>query len=118
MHSTKISSIFFADVPLSYGLIDARNDSNALNSAEFVWDPTKESGVYIKVNCISTEFTAKKHGGEKGVPFRLQIETFLHGDSSKLQHCASCQLKVFKVMFFTFIKLSQDDLTQSMKKQC
>ncbi|XP_064618398.1 transcription factor CP2-like [Liolophura sinensis] len=84
------------DVPLSYGLIDARNDSNALNSAEFVWDPTKESGVYIKVNCISTEFTAKKHGGEKGVPFRLQIETFLHGDSSKLQHCASCQLKVFK----------------------
>ena len=33
----------------------------------------RDTGVYIKVNCISTEFTPKKHGGEKGVPFRLQV---------------------------------------------
>uniref|UniRef100_A0A1I8FR50 CP2 domain-containing protein n=1 Tax=Macrostomum lignano TaxID=282301 RepID=A0A1I8FR50_9PLAT len=32
------------------------------------------------LNCtaISTEFTARKHGGEKGIPFRLQIDTFDH----------------------------------------
>jgi hypothetical protein len=29
------------------------------------WDPARDTGVYIKVNCISTEFTPKKHGGEK-----------------------------------------------------
>jgi len=54
--------------------------------------------VYFQVNCISTEFTAKKHGGEKGVPFRLQVETReTDEEDAKLVHCASCQIKVFKV---------------------
>lgn len=87
-----------ADVPLSYGLIDVRLDPNKLNAAEFIWDPTKETGVYIRVHCISTEFTPKKHGGEKGVPFRIQVESHTSGEGdSKLLHCASCQVKVFKV---------------------
>jgi len=52
----------------------------------------------FQVNCISTEFTPKKHGGEKGVPFRIQVETFLHGDTSgRRLHAAACQIKVFKV---------------------
>lgn len=75
---------------------------------EVYWDPMKEVGVYIKVNCISTEFTPKKHGGEKGVPFRIQVETFLDstlndtsGNSSggldspvRPLHAAACQIKV------------------------
>ncbi|KAE8752556.1 hypothetical protein FOCC_FOCC000678 [Frankliniella occidentalis] len=86
------------DVPLSYGAFDISQDSSQLNTVEFLWDATKEVGVYIKVNCISTEFTPKKHGGEKGVPFRVQIETFLHGDNSaKRLHAAACQIKVFKL---------------------
>jgi len=94
------------DIPLSYGLVDVNIDPQQLNSVEFVWDPMKETGVFIKVHCISTEFTAKKHGGEKGVPFRLQVETYTHFlpdgyststlDSKMLLHCASCQIKVFK----------------------
>ena len=73
-------------------------DKSLLSSAEFIWDPTKETGVYVRVNCISTEFTAKKHGGEKGVPFRIQVETYSHNEEeSELLHCASCQIKVFKV---------------------
>lgn len=88
------------DVPLSYGIYDVVQDNNNLNVVEFVWDPTKEVGVYIKVNCISTEFTPKKHGGEKGVPFRIQVETYSHGDGDgtpKRLHVAGCQIKVFKV---------------------
>lgn len=55
----------------------------------------KEVGVYIKVNCISTEFTPKKHGGEKGVPFRIQIETYVDGaNDTKPLHAAACQIKV------------------------
>jgi transcription factor CP2-like protein len=55
----------------------------------------KEVGVYIKVNCISTEFTPKKHGGEKGVPFRIQIETYVDGAcDTKALHAAACQIKV------------------------
>nr|CAG4641912.1 EOG090X0AJ3 [Eurycercus lamellatus] len=88
------------DVPLSYGIYDVVQDNNNLNVVEFVWDPTKEVGVYIKVNCISTEFTPKKHGGEKGVPFRIQVETYSHGDGDgtpKRLHVAGCQIKVFKL---------------------
>ncbi|NXR06736.1 TFCP2 factor, partial [Semnornis frantzii] len=52
-----------------------------------------------QVHCISTEFTMRKHGGEKGVPFRVQIDTFREGDSGDYTehlHSASCQIKVFK----------------------
>lgn len=83
------------DVPLSYGMVDVSQPSPSNNSVEFMWDPTKEVGVYIKVNCISTEFTPKKHGGEKGVPFRIQVETRLPGGARL--HAASCQVKVFKL---------------------
>lgn len=86
------------DIPLSYGLIHV-NQAALLNTAEILWDPMKEVGVYIKVNCISTEFTPKKHGGEKGVPFRIQIETYLENGtaenaSTKPLHGAACQIKV------------------------
>ncbi|XP_063228647.1 transcription factor CP2-like protein 1 isoform X3 [Bacillus rossius redtenbacheri] len=92
--------IIEVDVPLSYGLYDVVQDQSLINTVDILWDATKEVGVYIKVNCISTEFTPKKHGGEKGVPFRIQVETFLHGEektSSKRLHAAACQIKVFKL---------------------
>lgn len=95
------------DVPLSYGLchVAQPHNPNQLNLVEVLWDPMKEVGVYIKVNCISTEFTPKKHGGEKGVPFRIQVETYVDnaangGDLSGGQkpiHAAFCQIKVFKL---------------------
>lgn len=99
------------DVPLSYGLchVAQPHNLNQLNVVEVLWDPMKEVGVYIKINCISTEFTPKKHGGEKGVPFRIQIETYventcggasatiLNGESPKPIHAAACQIKVFKL---------------------
>lgn len=88
------------DVPLSYGIMEVKQANNNLCQAEFIWDPTKEAGVYIQVHCISTEFTAKKHGGEKGVPFRIQVDTFTcptgEEESSMHLHSASCQVKVFK----------------------
>lgn len=54
----------------------------------------------LQVHCISTEFTMRKHGGEKGVPFRIQIDTFKENESEEYTehlHSASCQVKVFKV---------------------
>lgn len=56
--------------------------------------------MFLKVHCISTEFTMRKHGGEKGVPFRIQIDTFKeneNGEYTEHLHSASCQVKVFKV---------------------
>ncbi|XP_073964591.1 transcription factor CP2 like gemini isoform X2 [Choristoneura fumiferana] len=84
------------DVPLSYGVTHVQQPAG-LNALHVYWDPTKDVGVYIKVNCISTEFTAKKHGGEKGVPFRIQVETYLANDDTTRLHAAACQIKVFKL---------------------
>ncbi|XP_061503047.1 uncharacterized protein LOC1270039 isoform X1 [Anopheles gambiae] len=114
--------ILDVDIPLSYGLMQVQpTSSNLLNTIEVFWDPMKEVGVYVKVNCISTEFTPKKHGGEKGVPFRIQVETYidtnggLHNgggggganatavgavddkDGIRPLHAAACQIKVFKL---------------------
>eukprot|EP00094_Tigriopus_californicus_P000582 TCALIF_00564-PA protein Name:"Similar to Ubp1 Upstream-binding protein 1 (Mus musculus)" AED:0.26 eAED:0.64 QI:0/-1/0/1/-1/1/1/0/921 len=84
------------DLPLSFGAIEPEQESMQLNAVSFKWDPTRETGIFIKVNCISTEFTPKKHGGEKGVPFRLQVETFDPEGDVRL-HAAGCILQVFKL---------------------
>ncbi|XP_041100803.1 upstream-binding protein 1 isoform X4 [Polyodon spathula] len=87
------------DIPMSVGIIDPRTNPNQLNAAEFLWDITKRTSVFVQVHCISTEFTPRKHGGEKGVPFRIQIDTFNHNENGEYTdhlHSASCQIKVFK----------------------
>uniref|UniRef100_A0A4W3J7N8 Upstream binding protein 1 n=1 Tax=Callorhinchus milii TaxID=7868 RepID=A0A4W3J7N8_CALMI len=87
------------DIPMSVGIIDPKTNPAQLNSIEFLWDPTKRSSAFIQVHCISTEFTPRKHGGEKGVPFRIQIDTFKPneaGEYTEHLHSASCQIKVFK----------------------
>ncbi|NXA56302.1 TFCP2 factor, partial [Nothocercus julius] len=87
------------DIPMSVGIIDPRANPTQLNTVEFLWDPTKRTSVFIQVHCISTEFTMRKHGGEKGVPFRVQIDTFKeneNGEYTEHLHSASCQIKVFK----------------------
>uniref|UniRef100_A0A8D8UVL4 Alpha-globin transcription factor CP2 n=1 Tax=Cacopsylla melanoneura TaxID=428564 RepID=A0A8D8UVL4_9HEMI len=89
--------ILEVDLPLSYGICELVQDNASFNSIQFHWDPSKDVGVYIKVNCISTEFTAKKHGGEKGVPFRIQVDTFVEDAPPRHLHSASCQIKVFKL---------------------
>ncbi|XP_006636307.1 transcription factor CP2-like protein 1 isoform X1 [Lepisosteus oculatus] len=87
------------DIPLSVGIMEPRANPLQLNTIEFIWDPAKSASVYIQVHCISTEFTPRKHGGEKGVPFRIQIDTFKqneNGEYTEHIHSASCQVKVFK----------------------
>uniref|UniRef100_A0A8C0Q2X2 Grh/CP2 DB domain-containing protein n=1 Tax=Canis lupus familiaris TaxID=9615 RepID=A0A8C0Q2X2_CANLF len=87
------------DVPLSVGVIEPRVLPSQLNMVEFNWDPTKRTSLFLQVHCISTEFTPRKKGGEKGVPFRLQIDTFKPRDKElppEHLHSAGCLIKVFK----------------------
>lgn len=44
------------DIPLSYGIYDVVQDQYLINTVEFLWDPTKEVGVYIKVCTILLAF--------------------------------------------------------------
>ncbi|XP_019632190.1 PREDICTED: transcription factor CP2-like isoform X2 [Branchiostoma belcheri] len=82
------------DIPLSVNIYDIRKDPTAVNKVEFQWDPNKDTSVAIQVHCISTEFTAHRHGGEKGIPFRIQVDSYTTEDEHL--HSASCQIKVFK----------------------
>ncbi|XP_077129406.1 transcription factor CP2-like protein 1 isoform X1 [Ranitomeya variabilis] len=87
------------DIPMSIGILDPRVSPTQLNTVEFLWDPSKRASAFVQVHCISTEFTPRKHGGEKGVPFRIQIDTFKqneNGEHTEHLHSASCQIKVFK----------------------
>uniref|UniRef100_A0A8D0CNS7 Upstream-binding protein 1 n=1 Tax=Sander lucioperca TaxID=283035 RepID=A0A8D0CNS7_SANLU len=87
------------DIPMSVGIVEPKTHPSQLNAAEFLWDLNKRSSVFVQVHCISTEFTPRKHGGEKGVPFRIQFDTFAQGESGEYTehlHSASCQIKVFK----------------------
>ncbi|XP_017280634.1 upstream-binding protein 1 isoform X3 [Kryptolebias marmoratus] len=87
------------DIPMSVGIVEPKTHPSQLNAAEFLWDMNKRTSVFVQVHCISTEFTPRKHGGEKGVPFRIQLDTFAQGDSGEYTehlHSASCQIKVFK----------------------
>ncbi|KAF5908628.1 CLIP-associating protein 2 isoform X12, partial [Clarias magur] len=87
------------DIPMCVGITEPRTHASQLNAAEFLWDVSKRASVFVQVHCISTEFTPRKHGGEKGVPFRIQLDTFTQNENGEyLQHLhsASCQIKVFK----------------------
>ncbi|XP_062964970.1 transcription factor CP2-like protein 1 [Cynocephalus volans] len=87
------------DVPVSVGVIEPQVLPSQLNTVEFHWDPIKRTSVFLQVHCISTEFTPRKKGGEKGVSFRLQIDTFKPSDKGLLPehlHSAGCLIKVFK----------------------
>ncbi|XP_030644631.1 upstream-binding protein 1 isoform X2 [Chanos chanos] len=87
------------DIPMSVGISEPKAHPCQLNAAEFLWEVSKRASVFVQVHCISTEFTPRKHGGEKGVPFRIQIDTFKaneQGEHIHHLHSASCQIKVFK----------------------
>ena len=38
------------DLPLSYGIADVKQDTSNLSSVSFLWDPTRDTGIFIKVN--------------------------------------------------------------------
>ncbi|XP_054752082.1 transcription factor CP2-like [Lytechinus pictus] len=86
------------DLPLSYNIVKYNTASQNINEVEFFWDPSSTVGVFLQIHCISSEFTAKKHGGEKGVIFRIQVDSYYVDDdgTEKPLHAASCQVKVFK----------------------
>ncbi|KAM4756606.1 transcription factor CP2-like protein 1 isoform 4-T4 [Cyanocitta cristata] len=87
------------DIPVSVGILEPQIHPTLLNTVEFLWDPCRRTSVFVQVHCISTEFTLRKNGGEKGVPFRIQIDTFGaggKGDPPEYLHSASCLVKVFK----------------------
>ncbi|KAL5968784.1 Transcription factor CP2 [Taenia solium] len=83
------------DVDGCFNFREVYADPDNLNAVVCVWYSSAPCSLSLKAHCVSTEFTAKKHGGEKGVPFRIQVDSFRECDNSHL-YSAACQVKVFK----------------------
>ncbi|VDK35228.1 unnamed protein product [Taenia asiatica] len=83
------------DVDGCFNFREVYADPDNLNAVVCVWYSSAPCSLSLKAHCVSTEFTAKKHGGEKGVPFRIQVDSFRECDSSHI-YSAACQVKVFK----------------------
>jgi hypothetical protein len=64
------------DSQISYGIIDLGSHPDFQNVVSFRWDTSKEATVCFRVNCIGSEFTSRRNGGEKGVSFQLQVSKF------------------------------------------
>ncbi|XP_019849643.1 PREDICTED: upstream-binding protein 1-like [Amphimedon queenslandica] len=82
------------------GVSNIQHHDDFINFASFVWASHEESVVSFKINALSSEFTAKKHGGEKGVPFRLVLNTYSipsieDTGGTHISKCF-CLVKVFK----------------------
>ncbi|KAI1302401.1 Transcription factor CP2 [Halotydeus destructor] len=84
------------DLPLSYGIFEIQSDPELTNWTEFTWDTLREASVFVRINCISTEFTSKRHGGERGVPLKFVVETVTTDAEKRRLNVAMCQMKVFK----------------------
>ncbi|XP_032233782.1 transcription factor CP2 isoform X2 [Nematostella vectensis] len=94
-----LERIFEIDVPMSTGLQNIRSKGNLTNAYEFDWNPEEDQiKLYIIINCVSSEFTKGKSGGESGVPLQIQIETWsIDASFDELpMSCNFCQVKVFK----------------------
>ncbi|XP_066912968.1 transcription factor CP2-like protein 1 [Clytia hemisphaerica] len=85
------------DVPMSLNVIDANHIGSNTNEIEFIIDTSSEVKLFVKCNCLSSEFTKGK--GESGVPLRLQLEIFNSADSAITddpEYVSGCQVKVFR----------------------
>ncbi|CAD5112847.1 DgyrCDS2059 [Dimorphilus gyrociliatus] len=78
------------ETSLSFGFFDVTFPS--VNSIKFLWKDV-EASIFFIIQCTSSEFSPRKQGGEKGVPFRIQVETYQDG---RIIHAACCQVKTFK----------------------
>ena len=60
----------------SYGIIEVRTSDAYINAAEILWNGRTGANIFFRCNCTSTAFAPHKHGGEKGIHMRFQIDTF------------------------------------------
>ncbi|CAF1015507.1 unnamed protein product [Rotaria sp. Silwood1] len=87
------SSLFDIDMNLTYGVLSIIRSKQIPNAIEIVWDTSTTTSLFIRFKCTSTDFAQKRHGGEKGIPLRIQIDTY-ENDVDDIRHLYSCCCKI------------------------
>ena len=88
------SSLFDIDMNLTYGILSIIGSKQIPNAVEIVWDTSTTTSTFIRFKCTSTDFAQKRHGGEKGIPLRLQIDTYHENLNNQIEHIHSCCCKI------------------------
>jgi len=91
-------SLLQIDIPMCVGISNVARKGQYSNIIEFQWDRKSDTRLFFRINCVSSEFTKGKSGGESGIPLRLQLDVYYANsqcDESPLAS-AGCQVKVFK----------------------
>ena len=89
-----LSSLFDIDMNLTYGILSIIRSKQIPNAVEIVWDTSTTTSLFIRFKCTSTDFAQKRHGGEKGIPLRIQIDTYHENDVDDAKHLYSCRCKI------------------------
>ena len=58
-------------------------------TSTFIWDSSKGARVNIQLHCISTEFTQRRRGGERGVPFKIYCDIYCYPLVTNVNHLPS-----------------------------
>lgn len=88
------SSLFDIDMNLTYGILSIICSKQISNAIEIVWDTSSTVSIFIRFKCTSTDFAQKRHGGEKGIPLRIQIDTYHEKNLNHIEHIYSCCCKI------------------------
>ena len=64
------------DSNTSSGVLEVRQSPLYTNICEVVWNGKTGANLTFRCNCTSTAFAPHKHGGEKGIHMRIQIDTY------------------------------------------
>jgi transcription factor CP2-like protein len=90
----QFSSLFDIDMNLTYGILSIIRSKRIRNAMELVWDTSTIASIFIRFKCTSTDFSHKRHGGEKGIPLRIQIDTYYENNLEQIEHVHSCYCKI------------------------
>ena len=94
LNEYQLSSLFDIDMNLTYGILSIIRSKQIPNAVEIVWDTSTTTSLFIRFKCTSTDFAQKRHGGEKGIPLRIQIDTYHENDVDDVKHLHSCCCKI------------------------
>lgn len=89
------SSLFDIDMSLTYGVLSIVRSQQIPNAVEIVWDAAATTtSLFVRFKCTSTDFAQKRHGGEKGIPLRVQIDTYQEDELDGIKHLHACCCKI------------------------
>ncbi|CAF2134049.1 unnamed protein product [Rotaria magnacalcarata] len=87
------SSLF---ITITYGILSIISSKQIPNAIEIIWDTSSTTSLFIRFKCTSTDFAQKRHGGETGIPLRIQVDTYENNiDSNKHLHSCCCKIQLF-----------------------